>query len=129
MVEGRQRPQGVQEIKAFQWPVFVRTFVYVFIASALCIMIGYLVAYYVARFAGKRRGLYLTLLIAPFFISYLMRMLAWINLLGPSGAGDRALHQAAERHPRSLRTASAWLSGSASTHPRPGPGVRRTSPA
>jgi spermidine/putrescine transport system permease protein len=73
------------EIKAFQWPVFVRTFAYVLIASVLCILIGYVVAYYVARFGGKWRGLYLALLIAPFFISYLMRMLAWINLLQSGG--------------------------------------------
>jgi ABC-type spermidine/putrescine transport system permease subunit I len=73
------------EIRSFQSPVFVRTFVYVLIASILCVLIGYLVAYYVARFGGKRRGLYLGLLIAPFFISYLMRMLAWINLLQDEG--------------------------------------------
>jgi spermidine/putrescine transport system permease protein len=74
-----------QRIRDFQWPVYVRTFLYVLIASVLCILIGYLVAYYVARFGGKRRGVYLALLIAPFFISYLMRMLAWINLLQPDG--------------------------------------------
>jgi ABC-type spermidine/putrescine transport system permease subunit I len=73
------------EIRSFQWPVFIRTFVYVLIASTLCIMIGYLVAYYVARFGGRWRGIYLGLLIAPFFISYLMRMLAWINLLQTDG--------------------------------------------
>ncbi len=80
--------QVFTEIKTIYYATFLRTFVYVFIASALCIMIGYLVAYYVARFAGKRRGIFLTLLIAPFFISYLMRMLAWINLLGPASGND-----------------------------------------
>jgi ABC-type spermidine/putrescine transport system permease subunit I len=86
-------PQKVfQRIRAYQWPVYIRTFVYVFIASVLCILIGYLVAYYVARFGGKRRGLYLALLIAPFFISYLMRMLAWINLLAPDGYMSRIIN-------------------------------------
>jgi ABC-type spermidine/putrescine transport system permease subunit I len=64
-----------------QRAVYVRTVEYVAISSALCILIGYGVAYYVARFSGKRKNLYLAVLIAPFFISYLMRMLAWINLL------------------------------------------------
>ena len=80
------------DIRSFQGPVFVRTFIYVLIASALCIVIGYLVAYYVARFGGKWRGLYLGMLIAPFFISYLMRMLAWINLLQPAGYVSRFLN-------------------------------------
>jgi ABC-type spermidine/putrescine transport system permease subunit I len=80
------------EITQFQWPVFVRTFMYVLIASVICILIGYAVAYYVARFGGKWRGLYLGLLIAPFFISYLMRMLAWINLLQSDGYVARLLN-------------------------------------
>ena len=43
------------------------------------------VAYYVARYGGRWKGLLLVGLIAPFFISYLMRMLAWINLLQDDG--------------------------------------------
>jgi spermidine/putrescine transport system permease protein len=70
---------------AFLRPAFVRTFVYVFIASSICLFIGYAVAYYVARFAGRWRTLILVLLISPFWISYLMRMLAWVNLLDDEG--------------------------------------------
>jgi spermidine/putrescine transport system permease protein len=70
---------------AFLQPAFVRTFVYVFIASSICLVIGYAVAYYVARFAGRWRTLILVLLISPFWISYLMRMLAWVNLLDDEG--------------------------------------------
>jgi spermidine/putrescine transport system permease protein len=70
---------------AFLQPAFVRTLAYVFIASSLCLVIGYAVAYYVARFAGRWRTLILVLLISPFWISYLMRMLAWVNLLDDEG--------------------------------------------
>jgi ABC-type spermidine/putrescine transport system permease subunit I len=70
---------------AFLRPAFVRTFAYVFIASSICLVIGYAVAYYVARFAGRWRTLILVLLISPFWISYLMRMLAWVNLLDDEG--------------------------------------------
>lgn len=70
---------------AFLQPAFVRTLAYVFIASSLCLLIGYAVAYYVARFAGRWRTLILVLLISPFWISYLMRMLAWVNLLDDEG--------------------------------------------
>src|SRR6516164_2596712 len=65
--------------------VEVRTIVYVVLATAICLVIAYAVAYYVARFGGKRKGLFLALLIAPFFISYLMRMLSWVELLQPNG--------------------------------------------
>ena len=63
----------------------VRTLQYVVAASAICLVIGYAVAYYTARFAGKRQGLILVLLVAPFWISYLMRIYAWQSLLQPDG--------------------------------------------
>ena len=72
-------------------PVFVRTFVYVAAALAVCIVIGYPVAYYVARLAGRRRGLLLALILAPWWINYLTRMLAWVNLLQPDGYVNRIL--------------------------------------
>ena len=63
----------------------MRTFVYVIAALAICFLIGYPVAYYIARLSGRRRGLLLALLLAPFWINYLMRMLAWVNLLQTDG--------------------------------------------
>ena len=63
----------------------IRTLEYVVAASAICLVIGYAVAYYTARFAGKRKGLILVLLVAPFWISYLMRIYAWQSLLQPDG--------------------------------------------
>ena len=63
----------------------MRTFVFVAIALVLSLLIGYPVAYFAARHAGRYRGLVLLLLILPFWINYLMRMLAWINLLSPDG--------------------------------------------
>jgi spermidine/putrescine transport system permease protein len=76
---------------AFLGPAFIRTFTYVGAASALCLFIAYPVAYYVARYAGRRRGLLLVLLISPFWISYMMRMLAWVNLLEADGLVNRSL--------------------------------------
>ena len=71
--------------------VFVRTLVYVLVATILSILIAYPVAYYVARYGGRWKGLLLAGVIAPFFISYLMRMLAWINLLQDDGWVNRIL--------------------------------------
>ena len=60
--------------------VFIRTFAYVGITLALCFLIGYPVAYYVARVMPAAAGvLLLVALVLPFWISYLMRMLAWVE--------------------------------------------------
>ena len=61
------------------------------ISLAGCALIGYPVAYYIARHAGRTKTLLLILLILPFWISYLMRMLAWVNLLAPDGYVNRFL--------------------------------------
>ena len=71
--------------------VFVRTLIYVFSAVAVCIVIGYPVAYYVSRLNGRLRALTLALVVLPFWISYLMRMLAWVGLLQTDGYVNRAL--------------------------------------
>jgi ABC-type spermidine/putrescine transport system permease subunit I len=63
----------------------VRTFAYVFVASAICLVLGYAVAYYAARCATKYKGLILLLLVSPLWISYLMRIYAWQGLLETNG--------------------------------------------
>ncbi|HEY6567870.1 MAG TPA: ABC transporter permease [Actinomycetota bacterium] len=68
----------------YQAPL-IRTFVFVFTASVICLVVGYAVAYYAARFAGKYRILVLILLVSPFWISYLMRIYAWQSLLQTDG--------------------------------------------
>jgi spermidine/putrescine transport system permease protein len=75
----------------FFGPALLRTVVYVGVASLLCLVIAYPVAYYTARFAGRWRGVLLAALIAPFWISYMMRMLAWVNLLQSDGLVNRTL--------------------------------------
>jgi spermidine/putrescine transport system permease protein len=70
----------------------LRTFAFVGIAIALCLLIGYPVAYFAARHAGKWTGIVLLLLVLPWWINYLMRMLAWINLLSPEGWATKILH-------------------------------------
>ena len=76
---------------SFAGPIVIRTIIYVAIASLLSLVIAYPAAYFVARFAGHRKGLFLILLIAPFWISYMMRMLAWVDLLQINGYLNKAL--------------------------------------
>jgi spermidine/putrescine transport system permease protein len=99
--------------------VFLRTVAYVVIAMLLCLIVGYPVAYYAARHAGRWRGLVLLLLILPFWINYLMRMLAWINLLSPGGWATQTLHytgvESMFEHLGLLSADGGWLDGQASS--------------
>ena len=71
--------------------IFIRTFTYVGVASLVSLLIGYPVAYYLARHAGRWKVLLLILIIAPFWINYLMRMIAWVNLLENEGYVNQML--------------------------------------
>ena len=99
--------------------VFMRTVGYVAVAMALSLLIGYPVAYYAARHAGRWRALVLLLLVLPFWINYLMRMLAWINLLSPDGWGTRFLHdfgiEALFEKLGLLSQDGGWLNGQSSS--------------
>jgi ABC-type spermidine/putrescine transport system permease subunit I len=64
---------------------WLRTGYYSFWALVICVGVGYPVAYYTARLAGRRRGLVLALILAPWWINYITRMLAWVNLLQDDG--------------------------------------------
>jgi putrescine transport system permease protein len=92
------------------YDVAVRTIEYVAFSLALCLLIGYPVAYYIARHAGRTKNVLLILLILPFWISYLMRMLAWVNLLAPDGYVNRFLV-----FTHVLSQPRDWLGGQAST--------------
>jgi ABC-type spermidine/putrescine transport system permease subunit I len=61
------------------------TFLYTLVAMTVCVLVGYPVAYYVARLAGGNRGLLLALILAPWWINYLTRMLAWVGILADEG--------------------------------------------
>ena len=63
----------------------VRSFVYAGIATALCIVIAYPIAYFIAFKAGSYRNVVLGLVMVPFFTSFLLRTIAWQSLLNDSG--------------------------------------------
>jgi spermidine/putrescine transport system permease protein len=72
-------------------PAFIRTLIYVGSALAICLAVGYPVAYFISRHGGRWKTFLLVGLIAPFWISYLMRMLAWVNLLQDDGLVNKTL--------------------------------------
>jgi len=73
------------------YSAFIHTFVFVGAATFLCLVIGYPFAYFLARRAGRFKILFLVLFFAPFWISYMLRMLAWIELLQDNGYVNRIL--------------------------------------
>lgn len=70
-------------------PVYVKILLwslwYAGLTTAICLLIGYPVAYYIARAPARRRSAFLLLLMIPFWISFLLRTYAWISLLKADG--------------------------------------------
>jgi len=64
---------------------FIKSIVYAFIATVLCLLIAYPLAYTIAFKAGRWRNLLLVLVIAPFFTSFLLRTNAWQTILSDNG--------------------------------------------
>ena len=64
---------------------FARSFVYALIATLLALVIAYPLAYAIAFKAGKYKNVLLVLVVAPFFTSFLLRTVAWKQILGEEG--------------------------------------------
>nr|WP_254450950.1 ABC transporter permease [Aeromicrobium stalagmiti] len=62
-----------------------RSLWYAGVATALCLVIGYVLAYAIAFKAGRWKNLMLVLVIAPFFTSFLLRTLSWKLILADDG--------------------------------------------
>jgi spermidine/putrescine transport system permease protein len=91
--EGAQVGTYVQELR-FQNYVdaflanqdqYIRSFVYAGIATILALAIAYPLAYMIAFKSGKYRNILLVLVVAPFFTSFLLRTVAWTQILGDEG--------------------------------------------
>lgn len=64
---------------------FGRSFLYATIATVLALAIAYPLAYAIAFKGGKYKNFMLVLVIAPFFTSFLLRTVAWKQILGEEG--------------------------------------------
>jgi spermidine/putrescine transport system permease protein len=91
--EGAQIGTYVQELRlqnyvdafAANQEQYVRSFVYAGIATLLALAIAYPLAYMIAFKSGKYRNILLVLVVAPFFTSFLLRTVAWTQILGDEG--------------------------------------------
>lgn len=64
---------------------FGRSILYAGIATLACLIISFPLAYFTAYKAGRFKGLILLLIILPFFMSYVLRTVAWQLILSDDG--------------------------------------------
>jgi spermidine/putrescine transport system permease protein len=64
---------------------FGRSFIYALLATVLALAIAYPLAYAIAFKSGKYKNVLLVLVVAPFFTSFLLRTIAWKQILGEEG--------------------------------------------
>lgn len=60
---------------------FVRSFIYSALATLVCLLLAYPLAYAIAFKAGKWRHAMLLAVVAPFFTTYLIRTISWVTIL------------------------------------------------
>ena len=65
--------------------IFVRSIFYAGATTIACVALGFPLAYWIARFGGRFRNVFLVLVIIPFLTSYLIRMYAWQFILQRDG--------------------------------------------
>ena len=71
---------------------FIRTFVYAVIATLLALAISYPLAYAIAFKSGRWKNVLLVLVVAPFFCSFILRTIAWRQILAQDGLVFKTLH-------------------------------------
>src|SRR5829696_2542864 len=92
---------------------FFRSLEYAGIATLVALLISYPLTYWIAFRGGRWKNLLLLFIIAPFFVTYLIRTLAWQTLLGDEGfvvQTLQTLHLLAEDG-RLLATSTAVVAG------------------
>ena len=79
-------------LSGFYLSTFLRTVQFAVTASALCLVVAFPVAYFIARRAGRFRNLALVLILIPYFSSFLIRVMSWQILLARGGVVEMVLN-------------------------------------
>ena len=79
----------------FTDPLYIRSYLYsvqvAAVSTILCLLIGYPMAYAIARSTPTTRNVLLMLIVLPFWTSFLLRVYAWIGLLKNNGVINNVL--------------------------------------
>ncbi|CAN1508494.1 PotB ABC-type spermidine/putrescine transport system, permease component I [Flavobacteriaceae bacterium] len=82
-------------IKIFTNPLYyetlIRTFIYAIIVALACIVLSLPLAYFIAFKVTKNKSFYYTLIVLPFWMSYIVRAYAWKVILGENGIFNSSL--------------------------------------
>lgn len=73
--------------------LFIKSFVYAIITTLLCVLLAYPLALMIARSKKKWRDLLLLLVILPFWSNFLIRIYAWMIILGPQSGLSTAVNK------------------------------------
>ncbi|HXE17030.1 MAG TPA: ABC transporter permease subunit [Stellaceae bacterium] len=76
---------------ALYWKAYLGAIRYAAVATIATLLLGYPLAYGIARAPARWRGMLLMLVILPFWTSFLIRVYAWIGLLKENGVINHAL--------------------------------------
>jgi spermidine/putrescine transport system permease protein len=74
-----------QALSGFYLETFVRTLRFAATGCALCLVVAYPAALFIARQTGPRRTAFLLLVLVPYFTSFLIRVMSWEILLARNG--------------------------------------------
>ncbi|MCP2260780.1 spermidine/putrescine transport system permease protein [Streptoalloteichus tenebrarius] len=72
-------------------PIFGRTLAYAALTTVACLVLGFPLAWFIARHGGRHRNALLAAVLVPFWASYLARIYAWKALLDGDGLVNRLL--------------------------------------
>jgi spermidine/putrescine transport system permease protein len=93
---GISRPWSLESYRRLADPIYLgilwRSFWIAGAATVLCLALGFPLALFISR-AGSRKNLYLSLVILPFWTSFLVRTYAWMFLLRDTGLINTALQK------------------------------------
>ena len=79
-------------LSGFYLTSFLRTIRFAIAGSALCIVVAFPAAYFIARHAGRWRTAALVVVLIPYFTSFLIRVMSWQILLQRRGPLETFLH-------------------------------------
>ncbi|HWZ70630.1 MAG TPA: ABC transporter permease [Casimicrobiaceae bacterium] len=77
--------------------IFIKSVWYALLTTLFCLLLAYPLAALIARSPKKYRDLLLLLVILPFWSNFLIRIYAWMIILGPNAAMARAVNSVLAR--------------------------------
>jgi spermidine/putrescine transport system permease protein len=93
---GISRPWSLESYRRLADPIYLgilwRSFWIAGVATVICLALGFPLALFISR-AGSRKNLYLSLVILPFWTSFLVRTYAWMFLLRDTGLINTVLQK------------------------------------